>query len=152
MVKQRSRSQVRENRLRYKVQETVKSHWKNSTISSKGVSSCIFTHFYHHLTKWMENFNSNPEYSCVWVQVLLHFPALNVLICNVFSVLWKWVFSFSPLFLPMLSLNANNYSSRTFCTVGHSDFYARAVAPGAEESMYLPVLSGRNVCLVWLCF
>lgn len=40
----------------------------------------------------------------------------------------------------MLSLNANNYSSRTFCTVGHSDFYAIAVAPGEEGSMYLPVL------------
>lgn len=72
-------------------------------------------------------------------------------ICNTFSVLWKWVFSFSPLFLPVLSLNANDNSSRTFCRVGRSGFYATAVAAGEEGGMYLPVLSGR-MRLVWLCF
>lgn len=150
MLKQRSLHQVRGKYVYgWNVWESAKQRWRNSTILSKRVSSCIFTRFSQCLTRWMEKHQkSNPEYWRVWVQLPLHFPALTVFsFVTYFLSFGNELFSFSPLFLPVLSLNANDNLSRIFCRVG------RFLCSSWRRGRHVPACFVRqNACLVQLCF
>lgn len=114
---------------------------------------CFHLHF-HTLFSLFDKMNAKTLKVQPWILTCLNSVTFAVsstcclFICNTLFVLWKLVFSFSLLFSPVFSLSVHNNSSRTFCRVSHSDFYATAVAAGEEGGMYLPVLSGR-MCVWW---
>lgn len=119
----------------------MKQHWRNSTTSSQGVSSCIFTQFFDKTNA--KRYNSNPEGFSSFTFAFSRTYCL--LICNIFCPLEMSIL-IQPFISPCAQPHANNNSSRTFCRIGHN-FYATAVAAGKEGGMCLPVLSGRKC--VW---